>query len=426
MTETLISWRLASPEQKADAVLAELNRTDPQVRGSELTWNGATDHFKSILRDAWVEKWRTGWAPQAPEATDEGVGDLLWEMVDAAKMGVLTWTPEIRRAYGKLFRDAVRGLSNSGCPVPGETDPGKQMRTTMPDGAAYGFPLNESGHNYNEQALENLKWWAENGVDDILDTVEEQMLRFRDVEWVVEQTDAPNQHTYYTGHSGTARWRGTGPAKTFVGEVMKYKRWCLAGKPDLNPLTGLPLDEGSGSPNIGTGDMVKVLAGNGGGSERMVGQEPEPESEVARLTRQLEEARRAHADDLKFLGRRLRVHARRRDWCGEYEEFVSEVAPQLNEGPSFGEPAIRPYVVEWAETFTVTVRRHAVVTPSLDDLDDLEEWAAGIASSEDGEDDVAEALVDAVREGNFQYDQDSSEVTEWRKADYSEADEDDD
>lgn len=107
--------------------------------------------------------------------------------------------------------------------------------------------------------------------------------------------------------------------------------------------------------------------------------------------------------DFNVVTEALVEEAKRRGWCGEYEEFVDGVQSRLNVGSM---PAReQEYEVTWTETYTVTVSRSGTY------MADSEESAISMARDDDAADRYL--LKDAIDCGAFEYeDSDDYEASE--------------
>lgn len=98
---------------------------------------------------------------------------------------------------------------------------------------------------------------------------------------------------------------------------------------------------------------------------------------------------------IEIISRRLNDEAQNRGWCDEFDRIIEDVNGDLP-GPYYLERRKREFEVNWTETYTVTVRRSAIIMAESDEeaIDEVRDWDE--ADTYD--------IKEAIDSGNYEYD----------------------
>jgi hypothetical protein len=177
------------------------------------------------------------------------------------------------------------------------------LRTASPDAEPVALVYPEAPFNlirYHEGALDRLRLWADNGIDDVKDGVDAQAVHLTGM--------AQGGDLWPTDSCAT-----DADAKDFLGGVMRYKTAKNAGAVSIDEVAVPPV----GEPIIAVEEPVK--------SEADLLREQLEEALQARRT-----AHRAHERDIEIIGEVLMEEARSRSWCSEYDQIVDGLNGRLN------------------------------------------------------------------------------------------------
>jgi hypothetical protein len=364
--KVLAEWWLSQDwDDKTDPATAERDTfPDPDWYGFVGTDNGAD------YAACWANlKW---WA----ENTDIAIPDGVDETIRLLRGAFLAGAPHPDRY---VLPDEGWLTTDRGKEFVSEVLKYKRWRfaSVFPDPDTYdGGGFANYGDGY---CLANLRWWAGNGVVDVADTVRAQWSVWEEL-GTGRDEDKPHPEYLLWPMQVTIpsvyEWSISGQGQRFARAVMKHKAWNLA-QPDA---------------------------------------EPEPESSasdrIAELERELEVERRHHREDIEAVERVLKVQARARGWCSEYESVVEdELNPRLH--LSIG--TARLWLVQRYETYQIRFQRTFTV-----EADDREAAEAAVADQGRASDSaVAYQVLHHVNPELVDYE-------EWGVSSYSGGDEGDD
>ena len=109
----------------------------------------------------------------------------------------------------------------------------------------------------------------------------------------------------------------------------------------------------------------------------------------------LRETRANFDRSMEIISGRLNEEAENRGWCDEFDRIIEDVNGDLP-GPFYLERRKREFEVDWTETYTVTVRRSAIIMAESDEeaIDEVRDWDE--ADTYD--------IKEAIDSGNYEFD----------------------
>lgn len=196
-----------------------------------------------------------------------------------------------------------------------------------------------------QRCIGNLRYWAEEGTDEVLDSVDAQASWLHD--GYLEDDEHDDFHRQRP-HPDYVYWPSdavttTGPGKDYLGAVMRYARKRrqaqVEGPVDIQRLDAPP-------------PTLAVVAEKDAEIERLT-------ERVAQQERELAAARNHHQHDINLIGQTLMAEADSRSWCSEYDQIIDNLNASLFRLLPTRE---KEYQVTWVERHIVEVRCSTTVT----------------------------------------------------------------